>query len=109
MKKKVKEIINKSQNKNICINAAILFQMKLDKLCTTIFIVKSSLFNIIKRAKNRDQYSIIRILKIIFYQKSFGFAKKRYNNADIFYINNNKNLNNLENRVKLLLKQKELI
>ncbi|MCK4796667.1 MAG: dephospho-CoA kinase [Spirochaetes bacterium] len=100
MIKRVKEIINNTKEKKICINAALLLEMKLDWLCKIIIITKSSFFNIIKRAKKRDDYSILQVLKIISSQKVFKLVKKYKYNADIFYVYNNKNIDYLENQIK---------
>ena len=106
MVKNIKDQVKQLNTKNICINAALLFDMKLDKICTKILIVRTPIFSIFKRAKTRDNYSLIRILKIIFSQKKLLYINKKHYNADIFFIYNGKDLNNLENQIKVLFKKR---
>jgi len=104
MKLKVEELIYKSEESKICINAALLFEMGLYAYCSEIIIVKASICQILKRAKKRDGNSILKTLKILSSQKVLDFAKKKLKNAEIFYISNNRDFNNfkkvLDNFVK---------
>ena len=85
MVKCVKGELKKNKYKPVCINAALLFDMNLDKLCSKIIIVKSSLLKIILRAKKRDNSSIFRTLKILNIQKRLKSIK----NKKVFYLKNN--------------------
>lgn len=104
MVKIVTEQIKNSKADNICINAALLFEMGLYKLCSKIVIVRSSLYNIITRAKKRDDRSIFQTLRIILKQNGIITLKKLVLNADIFYIENNKNLQYLEIQLNNIIK-----
>lgn len=108
MIEKVKEEIGKNNNK-ICINAAILFEMNLHKFCSSVIIVKSSFFNIIKRAKKRDRASIIKVFRIIKSQKIMNQIKKEKKYADICYINNNKDINYIEEQLKNVLIKRKIV
>lgn len=108
MTSKVEELIESTNEKKVCINAALLFQMNLDRLCSYILIVNSSFFNIIKRAKQRDNNSMYRIIKILSIQKKIFDINKTKNRADIFYVDNNKDLNHLENQIEFILSKKDL-
>ena len=109
MVEKVKELIEKNKKYNICINAALLFEMNLDKYCSIIFVLKSSLLNIIKRARKRDKISFRRIFNIINNQKVFKYIKKGRKIADICYINNNKSIINLKNQINYILKKRNIV
>lgn len=99
-----KKIIEKNMDKNICINAALLYEMGLYKLCSKIIIVKSSLIDIIKRAKKRDKRSFFDTINIIFKQKGIKKLKILNLNADISYIENKKNLQFLEKQLDRIIK-----
>lgn len=108
MVEKIKLYITENKGKNICINAALLFEMGLDHLCDTILVIKASIFTIIKRAKKRDQHSLLRILKIITSQKVLFMSKKKINNADIYYIKNQKDFNSLKNKLRIVFNKIKL-
>jgi dephospho-CoA kinase len=103
MMEKVRDFIQHNLSRNICINAALLFDMNLDQFCSTVIIIKTALIKIIKRAFHRDKHSFFRIFNIIFTQKVLKLAKKNPNNVDIFYIMNNKNFVHLENQIKIII------
>ncbi|MBN2545460.1 MAG: dephospho-CoA kinase [Spirochaetes bacterium] len=105
MIKKVKESVEKSKNKKILINAALLFQMGLDKLCSHIIFIKASLLSIVKRALKRGNTDLFRIIKILIYQKQYAFCKKKLCNADIYYIRNDKKIQNLYKEINNFLKE----
>ncbi len=109
MVEKVKEEISKKNNVKICINAAILFEMNLNKFCSCIFIIKSSFFNILKRAVKRDRASLIRIFRILSNQKVLNHTKKAMKSADICYINNNGNIEDLKNKIKYILLKRKIV
>jgi dephospho-CoA kinase len=102
-----KIILNKKSN--ICINAALLFEMGLEKFCDSVVIIKASFFNIIKRARKRDGYSIWRILRILKRQKVYQYANKKMRNVDIFYVRNKKNINIFREELLFELKKRELL
>ena len=93
---KTVEMMETSEKENICINAALLFEMGLYKYCKKIVVVKSPVLSIIKRGMKRDNNSILKILKILSSQKVLSLAKKNRESAEIFYINNDSNPEKLE-------------
>jgi dephospho-CoA kinase len=99
MSSKVEEEINSTQSTRICINAALLFEMGLHSLCEKIIITKANIFETIKRAKKRDGYSFIKILRIINSQNVLKYAKKNYRNTEIYYIDNSHNSNILKKQI----------
>lgn len=101
----VKERIkNMSQNK-ICINGAVLFEMGLDIFCSRIFIVRANIFNILKRAKDRNNYSFCKTFAIIRKQKVLKLAKKKEKNTEIIYVDNNLGIDNLKKIIKVKLER----
>ena len=64
-------------NGNICINAALLFEMGLSELCSRIIVKKSNIFTLIKRGKKRDSFKFGRVLNILKNQKCMKYAKKQ--------------------------------
>lgn len=106
---KVRGQIEKNKNKPLCINAALLFDMNLDKLCNIIFIVKTNIWSILKRAKRRDGSSIFKTLRIINSQKGIRSINKKKHFADISYIGNNKKIELLKEEIDRVLKEKKVI
>jgi len=100
---KIKSIISESQSDKICINAALLFEMSLDKLCDRIIVVKSNIFNIVKRAKMRDGRGLFDVFKILSSQKVLSLAKKKSKNTEIRYINNNSTVDKLKESLEKIL------
>ncbi len=109
MVQEVKKIINNSKKNRICINAALLFEMKLNELCSYVIIVKSSLCNILKRAKYRDGHGFLKTIRILLKQKVLQLAKNNPSYADIFYINNNSDFTNFKKNLNDILLKKGLI
>ena len=109
MIEKVKELIEENKNEKICINAALLFELNLNIYCSTVIVIKSSILNIIKRAKQRDKVSFKRIFNIINNQKIFKYIKKGKKYADICYINNNKSIIDFKNQINYILKKRDII
>lgn len=94
-----------SRDGNICISAALLFEMGLDVLCSKIIVVKAPVLRIAARGKKRDGHSFLRILSILFSQKVLSLAKKNCNNVDIYSVNNNKTEDHLFKVVKTIAKK----
>ncbi len=99
----VEEKIKELKDKKICINGAVLFEIGLDILCNKIFIVKANIFNILKRARKRNNYSICKTLSILSKQKVLKLAKKREKNTEILYVNNNSTIEELKRIIKIKL------
>ena len=100
MKNYVEDKIKDLNNKKVCISGAVLFEIGLDNVCSKIFVVKSNLFNILKRAKNRNNYPICKTLSIISKQKVLKIAKKKAKNSEIIYVNNNSSIEDLKAIIK---------
>tara|TARA_Y100000310_G_scaffold341839_1_gene442401 strand:- start:2207 stop:2752 length:546 start_codon:yes stop_codon:yes gene_type:complete len=82
----IKNIINKSKNKNIVIEAAILHKIKLNNLVDKIILINTNKKNIIKRAKNKDKI------------KSILKNQKINKNSD-YIISNNKTITHLKKEI----------
>ena len=105
MKKKIEELIKISDKNKICISAALLFEMNLDNLCNKIIVVKSPIIEIIKRAKKRDNRSIVNVLRILNSQKVCKYSKQKNKKSEILYIKNDKNLDRLRSKIDNVIKQ----
>ena len=103
MVKKINKIIDETKEDKICINAALLFEMGLYKLCNKIIVVKTNFLNVVKRSKKRDNNSIFRVIKILLSQKVLSLAKIYSNNTEIRYINNDSTLEQLKKNLKQIL------
>jgi len=76
-----------ANNKNVIINAAILFEMKLDKLCDIVFWMTAPTIVRLFRGMRRDNASVKTILKRIWAQRNMN-PKKFSSSADIYTIRN---------------------
>ncbi len=85
---KIENHISATNHRYILINAALLYEMGLHKLCSKIIVVKAPLILIIYRAIKRDCYSIFKIFKILFNQNVKSFAKKNQKYVETIYIEN---------------------
>ena len=94
-----------SKNNKIIINAAILFQLGLNSKCDLIIIVTAPFIIRLKRAKKRDNLSIINAIKRLLSQKQIH-PKSIPCNADIYYIKNNMSKKNLTQKVISILNKK---
>ncbi len=85
MKKEVHETLNRSLDKNVIIDAALLFQMKLDKWCSKIILVTAPEKLLIERAMKRGSISKQRVQDVLktqsFNQESCDYLVN--NNGDI--------------------------
>lgn len=97
MKKYVEDKINNSPpNEKICISGAVLFEIGLYSICSKIFVVKANIFNILKRAKIRNNYSLCKTFSILSKQKVIKLSKKNKKNTEIIYVNNNFSIERLK-------------
>ncbi|HOJ64707.1 MAG TPA: dephospho-CoA kinase [Spirochaetota bacterium] len=97
VEKKIKEI----DSKKIVISGAVLFEMGLNRFCDKIFVIRSNIFNIFKRAKKRNGYSICKTISILKKQKVLKLAKKNKKNTEIIYVNNNSDIESLKKLLKI--------
>ncbi len=98
MKARAEGLIESSGSRYIAINAAVLVKMGLHTICDTIINVKSPLPLRIKRALRRDDLSLFRIIGRIWAQRALS-PQSSLNNVDIYSVENNKGLNELEKQV----------
>jgi dephospho-CoA kinase len=106
----VKNEIKNNPDKNICINAALLFEMELNNLCSLIFVIKASFFIIAKRSKIRDNYNFLKVSRILSKQKVLKLSKINQSSADIFYINNNNSdIDKLRININYILDKRKII
>lgn len=103
MKGIIEEEIQANQSKDYIIDAALLFEMNLDKLCDSIVVVKSNFILKIFRGLRRDNSNICKIIRIIFSQNVMKFAKSQAKNVDIYYINNNGSLEKLKIKLDIII------
>lgn len=100
---KIKRVINKikkySENKNIVIDAPLLLETKSKNLVDKIIVVKCGKKNILRRLNKK--YSKQKIERILNAQMPL---KKKLKYAD-FVVDNNKDLNHLENQVKIIIER----
>jgi len=103
MVSKTLQRIETNKPKHSVISAALLFDMKLNIYCDTIFVVKSPWYKIIYRGIRRDKRTIKHIFAILKSQKLKQFLNENKNNDDIYYINNSGNLTTLQRTIKKLI------
>ena len=99
----VRQKVAENRDKNICIDAALLFEMGLDVMCPKIILVNAPFLKIVRRAMARDKHSLKKILKILSAQKVREVSKKNLNNADIYNIYNSGHRQALEEKTDRLL------
>lgn len=100
MVSEVKKIINENKyQKMIVIDAALLFQMGLDKLCQKIFIIKTNFFISLIRSIKREGLNLYRFLRILHSQVYTQNIKTRLKQSDSIVIWNNQSVSKLEKKV----------
>lgn len=104
VEKIMEDFINKNPDKNIILNATVLYKVPLISECDTIiFITAPSIVRFI-RAKKRDKLSTKQILKR-FYAQNDLFAKYQKLNSDIYKVRNLGSKKLLEKKLTNLFKQ----
>jgi dephospho-CoA kinase len=78
----------KRRRSDCVIDAALLFEMKLDKLCDKIILVTAPVKEIMKRGKKRNGFDAAKIRSILASQRSVAVKRKK---AD-FVVNNGSSL-----------------
>ena len=103
----VEEKIAENSGSDILVNAAILHQMGLDKLCTAVVWVDAPLFTRIRRALKRDNLSLREVFKRISIQCNLN-ANLMKKNSDTYTIRNSGDIEKVSAAVeKLIEKLKE--
>ena len=93
------------QGNDTAVNAAILFEMGLHRLCHFILFVRSPVWQRFLRARKRDGLSAVDVYRRLTAQKRIN-PKTNESEVDIYYIDNRKNLSYLEMKVADILTQK---
>lgn len=99
----VEKECKRDSNSKILINAAILAQMNLHKLCTVVIWVKTPFFVRFKRALKRDNLGFFAVLKRIISQRNLtSNLTKKY--VDTYIVNNYGETNSPESVIDRILK-----
>lgn len=96
------EEIIKEKNCDIIINAAILFEMKLDRLCDFVIWVEAPFFFRVVRGMKRDSLSLPAVLKRIWTQRKMD-PNKVFSNADIYIVKNRGNRRQTAKKIEDIL------
>jgi dephospho-CoA kinase len=99
----IKDEIASKKGFPVCIDAALLFSMGLEKLCDTVLIVTAPFCTLVRRGRERDKRSLMQMISIIRSQKIKQFAKKKINGVDIQYITNSGTVVELAENVRSAL------
>jgi len=102
--KKIVEFIDSNKDKNLIVNATVLYKIPCVKLCNAIIFVDAPILTRLKRAKKRDGIKTLQILQRFWNQRNL-FSKYKKANADIYRIKNSDSLNNLQEKVNELLEK----
>jgi dephospho-CoA kinase len=89
----------------VVINAAILFRMGLDRLCTAVICVRAPLCPRLKRARRRDGISRLEALRRMRTQRGIC-PKLNRNGVDIYYVDNDRGLEHLYAQTRDILRAK---
>lgn len=100
----IEEFAEKNADKNIVINAAVLYKVPFIKKCDAVLYVDSPLIQRLFRARKRDGMPLHLIMNRFRSQKNL-FAKYKKSNADIRRVRNTGTLLNLEKKIDLFLKK----
>lgn len=100
----INEFIALHPDKNIVLNATVLYKVPAIKKCIAVIYVDAPLVTRFFRAKQRDGIKTIQILQRFFSQRKL-FAKYRAANADIYRVTNTGNLKALEQKIDAVLRR----
>ena len=99
VEKLAKDFISQNSDKNIALNATVLYKTKnLMNLCDKILFVSAPYFTRLMRAKRRDGISVFQIIQRFKNQKTL-LSEYKKTKIPIIKINNNGNLLQLEKKV----------
>lgn len=100
----IEEFDKKNQDKDIVINAAVLYKVDFIKKCNAVLYIDCPFIKRLLRVKKRDGLSFMLILKRFYSQKNL-FAKYKISNADIRRVRNTGTILNLKKKIDLFLKE----
>jgi dephospho-CoA kinase len=92
---------------DVVVNAAVLFPMGLDRLCTAVIWIYAPFLLRLKRALGRDTLGVIEILKRMSSQRSL-LPKSRTGDVDIYFIKNNGTTTALKGKLERFFKERGL-
>lgn len=92
VEQRIGELRAHTQPRDVCLNAAILFKMKLDRLCDTIIWVDAPVLQRVRRARARDRLGWCDLLRRVFAQRELrlpnGNAQQSHYGAEILTVRN---------------------
>lgn len=94
---------NFSQNKNVVLNATVLYKTPLIKKVDVIIYVTAPFLKRLFRVIQRDNMKTSQILSRFRSQKKL-FAKYKFLNADIYRVNNNVSIDKLRDKILKIIK-----
>lgn len=104
MRAEVVRFIDTHRGKDIVINAAVLFKMRLEELCDLVVVVEAPLFARIRRARKRDNLSLLQILRRFSSQRKMRLQSEA-EDVDIYTVYNDGDRAALERRVSVILEK----
>jgi dephospho-CoA kinase len=99
----VETAIKEDRDRDIAINAAILFKMGLDRLCDMVFWVEAPLLTRFRRARERDHLPVLQILKRFYVQRAMK-PQPSSSDVDIHTVRNSGDLGGLKRRIQVLVR-----
>lgn len=88
--------------RDVAVNAAILFKMGLDRLCDSVIWVEAPLVMRFRRARERDGLPALQILKRFYAQRGMK-PQPSSSGVDIHTVRNSGNLDDLKRRLRTVL------
>jgi|GEM_PF-427182 len=104
MQKKIIYILDQQKNKNIIINAALLFSLKLDLYCQYILWVTAHPLIRMYRGKKRDKKSIRQIVNLMRRQKTLN-PQPSSSNVDIYVVSTSLGKFLFEKKLKKIMRK----
>ena len=89
----------------VVINAAVLFRMGLQRLCDAVVCVRAPLIQRLKRARRRDEVTLMQMLRRMRAQRGIC-PKLNANGVDIYYVDNDRGLDHLHTQILKILREK---
>jgi dephospho-CoA kinase len=89
----------------VVINAAVLFRMGLQRLCDAVVCVRAPLIQRLKRARRRDEVTLMQVLRRMRAQRGIC-PKLNANGVDIYYVDNDRGLDHLHTQILKILREK---
>lgn len=106
MVRRVEQLLQNCSGR-VVINAAILFRMGLDRLCSLVIYVRSPLLQRLRRAVSRDGLTLWQALSRTAAQRGIC-PKYSPEGVDIYYVDNDKGLEALRRQTLKILREKGL-